>query len=94
MTYRSLAKYCTTWARIWWEKCLEIAERSWVFSPQMIAPSGTIFSKATVEWSLRGSPRSPVCNRFISKVVAAATVGRGIRGRKILQRLKMMDDKS
>jgi hypothetical protein len=44
----SLAKYCTNWARIWREKCLEIAERSWVFSPQIIAPSGTIFSKAMV----------------------------------------------
>jgi hypothetical protein len=30
-TYRSLAEYCTTCARIWWEKYLEIAERSWVF---------------------------------------------------------------
>jgi hypothetical protein len=43
---RSLAKYCTTWARIWWEKCLEIAELSWACSPQMIAPS-----KATVDCS-------------------------------------------
>jgi hypothetical protein len=25
-----------------------IAERSWIFSPQMMVPSGTIFSKATV----------------------------------------------
>jgi hypothetical protein len=35
--YRSLAKYWTTWVRIWWEKHLEIAVQSWVFAPQMIA---------------------------------------------------------
>jgi hypothetical protein len=46
--YRSLAKYCAARVRIWWEKYLEIAERSWVFSPQVIVPSGTIFSNATV----------------------------------------------
>jgi hypothetical protein len=46
VAYGSLAKYCTTWVGIWWEKCLEIAGRSWVFSPQMRAPSGSIFSKA------------------------------------------------
>jgi hypothetical protein len=39
--YRNLAKYLTTWVRIWREKCLEIAEQSWVFPPQMIVPSGT-----------------------------------------------------
>jgi hypothetical protein len=46
--YRSLAKYLTTWVRIWWEKYLEIAEQSRAFSPQRVVPSGTIFSRATV----------------------------------------------
>jgi hypothetical protein len=46
--YRSLAKYCTTWARLWWEKYLESAEGFWVISPNIMAPSGTILSKATV----------------------------------------------
>jgi hypothetical protein len=49
ISYRTLAKYyCTTWLRILWEENLEIAERSLVFSPQMIVPSGTVFSRATV----------------------------------------------
>jgi hypothetical protein len=47
-TFRSLSKYCTAWARFWWGKYLEIAQRSWVFSPRMIAPSGAMFSTATV----------------------------------------------
>jgi hypothetical protein len=41
------ARYCTC-VVIWWEKCLEIAERSWVFPPEMMAPSGSVFIKATV----------------------------------------------
>jgi hypothetical protein len=48
LVYRSLAKYCTTWVRIWWEKYLEIAARSWVYLLQMIVPSGILVSKATV----------------------------------------------
>jgi hypothetical protein len=51
--YRSLAKHCMAWVRILWEGYLEIAERSWVLSPQMIAPSGTVFSKATVHWRVK-----------------------------------------
>jgi hypothetical protein len=35
---RGLAKCCTTWDRIWWEKYLEIAERSWAFPAQITAP--------------------------------------------------------
>jgi hypothetical protein len=34
--YRSLANFCSTWVRITWEKHLETAERSRLFSPQMI----------------------------------------------------------
>jgi hypothetical protein len=30
--YRSFAKYCTSWVRIWWGKYLEIADRWWVFA--------------------------------------------------------------
>jgi hypothetical protein len=49
--YGSLAKYGTTWVRIPWDKRLEIAEQSEVMCPQMILPSGSIFSKATVDCS-------------------------------------------
>jgi hypothetical protein len=42
--YRSRANCWTAWVRIWWEKYLEIAGRSWVSPLQMIVPSGTIFS--------------------------------------------------
>jgi hypothetical protein len=40
--------HSSTWVRIWWEKYVEIAEGSVVVSPQMIVPSGSIFSKAMV----------------------------------------------
>jgi hypothetical protein len=53
--YRSLAKYSTTWARIWWEKYLDVAERSRVFPPQTIAPSGTICSKVVGRCALSRS---------------------------------------
>jgi hypothetical protein len=46
--YRSFAEYCSTWGKIWWERYLKITERSWVFSPRMIVPSGSILSSATV----------------------------------------------
>jgi hypothetical protein len=35
-----------------WEKYLEIAERSELFSPQMIVPSVTMFRKATVAYDV------------------------------------------
>jgi hypothetical protein len=46
--YRSLAKYLPAWVRILRGKSLEMAERSHILSPQIIDPSGSIFSKATV----------------------------------------------
>jgi hypothetical protein len=43
--YRSLAKYRV---KTVWEKYLEIPERSYVFPRQIMDPSGSIFSKASV----------------------------------------------
>jgi hypothetical protein len=51
--YCSLAEYCTTWVRMWWEKYLEIAERCWAFPPQMTLPS--VFCNATVSPSTLAS---------------------------------------
>jgi hypothetical protein len=48
LLYGSLAENRTTWVRSWCQKYSEIAEQSWAFPPQMIAPNGSILSKATV----------------------------------------------
>jgi hypothetical protein len=52
---RYLAKYWTVRVRLFKDKYLEIAERSKVSPPQLIAPTRSIFSKATVCWFLEST---------------------------------------